>query len=78
MYVRVDAVPGSKKERVTKIAKNKYKIEVKEPAERNLANKRIHEVLSAIFEIPKTQISMLTGHRSRSKMYSIEKKPISS
>ena len=74
MYVRVEAVPGAKKERVTKVDETKYKIEVKEPAERNLANKRIKVILSELLDVPPNQISLLTGHRSSSKIYSVEDK----
>lgn len=72
MYVRVEAIPGARKERITKKSSGKYQIAVREPAERNLANKRIKEILSELFNVPHNQISMLTGHRSSSKMYSIE------
>ena len=72
MYVHVQAVPKSRKERVTKVSESKLYIEVKEPRERNLANKRIREILAQEFQVSLTQVVMLTGHRSSSKMYSVE------
>ena len=72
MYVKVEAVPGMRKERITKLSENKFKIEIKEPRERNLANKRIQQILAVEFSIPVTHVKMLTGHRSSSKMYSID------
>lgn len=74
MYVKVDAVPGAKKEKVVKLDSNKFRIEVKEPAQRNMANKRIQQILAKEFGVIVTHVSMLTGHRSSSKMYSIEEK----
>ena len=72
MYIHVQAVPGSRRERVTKIDEAKFYIEVREPRERNLANKRIREILAKEFGVALTQVRMLTGHRSSSKMYSVE------
>lgn len=76
MYIRVDAIPDSRKEVVTKLDDTKYKIAVKEPAQQNRANRRIQEILSDLFNVPTNQISMLTGHRSSRKMFSIEEKRI--
>lgn len=72
MYVHVQAVPKSRKERVTKVSESKLYIEVKEPRERNLANKRIREILAQEFQVSLAQVVMLTGHQSSSKMYSVE------
>lgn len=72
MYVHVQAVPKSQKERVTKVSESKLYIEVKEPRERNLANKRIREILAQEFQVSLAQVVMLTGHRSSSKMYIVE------
>ena len=72
MYIKVDAVPGARKEKVTRVSSNKFKIDVKEPRERNLANKRILNILVIEFSVPVTQVKMLTEHQSSSKMYSIE------
>jgi uncharacterized protein YggU (UPF0235/DUF167 family) len=72
MYVRVHAYPGAKKEKVTSKKDSVFEISVKEPAERNLANKRIRQILAEFFSVPVTQVTMLTGHQSSSKMFSIE------
>lgn len=72
MYIRVHAMPGMRKESVTKVDDATFNITVKEPAERNLANRRIRELLAREFKVPVAQVTMLTGHRSSSKMYSIE------
>jgi uncharacterized protein YggU (UPF0235/DUF167 family) len=73
MYIRVHAVPGARKETVTKESDTVFYIAVKEPAEQNLANKRVREILAQEFDVTTAQVRMLTGHHSRSKMYSIEK-----
>lgn len=72
MYVHVRAVPGAKKERITKESDTEFYIEVREKAERNMANRRIIELLGVAFGVKVNQVKMLTGHRSPSKMFSIE------
>jgi uncharacterized protein YggU (UPF0235/DUF167 family) len=71
MYIRVHANPGARKERVMKIDDTTYQIAVKEPAERNMANTRIREILSEEFNVPVTEVKILTGHRSSSKILSV-------
>lgn len=71
MYIRVHVNPGARKGRVMKIDDTTYQIAVKEPAERNMANTRIREILSDEFNVPISEVKILTGHRSSSKMLSI-------
>lgn len=73
MYIRVHAIPGAKRERVVKEDDTTYLIAVKEPAERNLANGRIAELVAEEMGISTAQVRLLTGHRSCSKLYSIER-----
>jgi uncharacterized protein YggU (UPF0235/DUF167 family) len=73
MYVRVHAKPDSRRERVTKESETVFYIEVKEPAERNLANKRIREILASVFAIAPAQIRIVTGHHSSSKIYDVDR-----
>lgn len=70
MYIRVNATPGAKKELVTKIAPDRYVICVKEPAERNLANGRVRELLARELGLPVTALKIISGHRSPHKIFS--------
>lgn len=72
MYIRVHAIPGARNESVTKEKDGVLYIAVREKAERNMANKRIREIVAQEYGVPLTQVTLLTGHRSSSKMYSIE------
>lgn len=72
MYVKVHATPGAKKEKVEKESETVFDISVKEPAKRNLANERIRELLCAEFGLKKEKVRMLSGHRSPSKMFSVD------
>lgn len=73
MYVRVHVVASAKRESVTKKSDTEFTITVQEPAERNMANKRIHLLLARELNISQTQVKMLTGHHSSTKLYSVEK-----
>ena len=72
MYVRVHVIAGARKECITKHKDGVLYISVREKAERNMANKRIREILAQEYGITLAQVTLLTGHRSSSKMYSIE------
>lgn len=72
MYVRVEAKPGARRESILQTDDKTYSISVKEPAERNLANKRIRELLAEHLEVPFKKIKMISGHRSPRKIFTID------
>ena len=72
MYIHVRATPGAKRESFIETDNKNFSIAVKEPAERNLANTRIREVLADHFRVPVTKVKIITGHRSQQKMVDIE------
>ncbi|MEK7614653.1 MAG: DUF167 domain-containing protein [Patescibacteria group bacterium] len=71
MYIHVKVTPGAKRESLKKLKTDHYAILVKEPAERNLANRRVTELLSAHLATPLGKIRLVNGHRSPSKIFSI-------
>ena len=71
MYIRVHVTPGARKERVTKKSPDVFYISVKEPAERNLANTRVRQIIAAECGVALAQVRVLTGHQSSSKMISV-------
>ena len=71
MYVHVRVTPGAKKERVSQKNDTEFEIFVREKAERNMANRRIMELLGVAFQVPTTKVKMLTGHRSPSKIFDV-------
>lgn len=72
MQIKVKVIPDSKKEVVKKESDTTYRIMVKEPTERNQANIRIKDLLLAELGLKKGQLRMISGHRSTSKVFSIE------
>ncbi len=73
MYIKVKVQAGAKKEKITEKSDNRFEISVKEPAERNLANTRILEIIANIFEINIKSVRIISGHQSPSKIISVNK-----
>jgi len=71
MYVKVRVIAGAKKELFQPVSAGHFKISVKEPAERNLANRRIVELVAAHYKLQPKQVHIISGHTSPSKILSI-------
>ncbi len=72
MYIKVRVTAGAKREAVTKVSKSSYKISVREPAERNLANTRVIELVAIELHVLANKVRIINGHQSPSKMLSIQ------
>jgi len=73
MYIKVRVIAGAKKEHVVRESDEAFTLHVKEPAERNLANKRVIEIIAGEFGVPTGNVRMVTGHHSPGKILSVEK-----
>ena len=71
MYIKVIAIAGAKKEKFVKKAEDVFEISVREKAERNMANKRILQLISENFLIPVSKIKIINGHHHPHKLISI-------
>jgi len=67
----VSARPGSGKELVEDLGDNKYKVWVREPADKGSANKAVILALSKHLDIPRSQLIIRTGHISRNKIVEV-------
>lgn len=72
MYMRVRATAGAKKERLERQGPDHFDIWVKEPAERNLANARIRELVARELGVKMHAVRIISGHRSQMKVMSID------
>ena len=72
MYVRVNVVAGAKKEVVTKVGPLRYDMCVQQHAERNLANKRVRELVAKEALARIEDVRIISGHRSPHKIFSIK------
>ena len=72
MYLKVRVVPGSKKESFVQENDDIFAISVREPAERNMANDRVCELVARHFNISRSKVKIVTGHHSRSKILAVD------
>ncbi len=72
MYIKVFVTPGAKKEKVEEKS-DTLAISVRELATGNRANTRVREILAEKFGVPLGKVRILTGHRSRAKMISVNR-----
>ncbi len=72
MYIHVKVKAGAKRELFFEISKDHFSASVREAAERNMANKKVLELVAGHFKIPVAKIKMISGHHSPSKILSIE------
>jgi len=71
MYIKVKVLAGMKREEFEKVKENEFKINVKEKAENNLANKRIMLLIANHFGVNLNKISIISGHHSPSKILTV-------
>lgn len=74
MYIKVRAKTKQKKESVKQTSPDHLEISVKEPAERNLANERIIEMVRDHFKVYNGVVRIVSGHHSPSKILDVDKK----
>ena len=72
MNIIVFTIPNSKKPEIVKISENNYKVKVDAPALKNSANKRLIEILSEHFKVPRYSISIIKGLKSKNKIVCID------
>lgn len=73
MYIKVKVKTNAKKEKIVKKSEDHFDISVKEPAERNLANKKVLELVRNYFKVYNGKVRIVSGHHSPSKIISLDK-----
>ncbi|MGB9620930.1 MAG: DUF167 domain-containing protein [Brevinematia bacterium] len=71
MIIEVKVKPKSSKEGFLKIEERKFEVSVIEPPEKGKANKRVIEILSEHFKVPKSNIKLIKGETSKIKLFEI-------
>ncbi len=69
--------PNAREARVVKVSEDYFEVRVDERAVGNRANKRLVEILSEHFNIPKSRITILTGIKTRNKTIQVTLERIS-
>jgi len=69
--VRVFVRPNSRRDEVIREG-DVLIISVTDPPRKGKANKKVVELLASYFKVKKSQVSIISGHRSREKVVEIE------
>jgi uncharacterized protein YggU (UPF0235/DUF167 family) len=72
--IKVKAFPSSKKEKVVNTGEHTFDMYVREPAQRNMANRRVKELVAHELGVEISSVQMRTGARSRTKTFSVNMK----
>jgi len=72
MLIKVKAHPLSKEDKVIKKDKDSFDVFVEAKPERNMANKRIIELLSDYFNLPQSKVKMIKGFKDCNKIFDIK------
>jgi len=71
MKIAVKVKTGSKQTRVEKLSDNSFSVWVKEKPQEGKANYAVREALAGHFDLPKSRVTLLSGKRSKTKLFEI-------
>lgn len=71
MLIKVKVNVLSKEDKVIKKSEDSFEVFVKVDAQRNVANKRIIELLAEYFNLPQYRIKMIKGFKESNKIFNI-------
>ncbi len=69
MYLKIKVIPDAKNQKIEKLDDDSWRVWVKVPAENNLANNRVLELVRDAY--PNQPVRIISGHHSPSKIISI-------
>ena len=72
MYIKAKVAAGAKKESIIKVSADTVKVAVREPRERNMANRRVMELVAEHFGVSAGRVRLISGHHSSSKILSVD------
>ena len=72
MYVHVKVQAGAKLEKIVKKTEDHFEVSVRAPAQRNLANRRVVEVMAENFGLGAGKVRIISGHHSPSKILDVD------
>lgn len=71
MKLTIFAKPSAKETKIEKVDEATYKVFVKEPPVKGMANRAIIEAIAVYFDAPKNSPRIISGYTSRTKVIEI-------
>jgi uncharacterized protein YggU (UPF0235/DUF167 family) len=72
IYIKAVVSTQMKKDSITEKSTDHFIITVKEKAERNMANKKVIELLASYFNVSNSKIRIINGHRHSHKLLVVD------
>ena len=72
IYIKVIVVAGAKKENIVAKKPDHFEISVKEKAKRNMANKKVIELIASYFKVPIKKVRIVNGHHHPHKLLVVD------
>jgi len=72
MKISVKVKPNSRESRVENLGEKRFLVAVKAPPQEGRANREVVEILATYFCVPKSQIALVGGLKSKQKIVEIE------
>ena len=73
MKIKVQVKPRSKREGVEVLADGSYRVRAHAPPTQGKANERVRELLAQHFKVSPSRVQLISGAKSRIKIYNIER-----
>lgn len=70
MYIKVKVITKAKKEEINRLSDTALELRLREPAERNMANDRVLEIVREMY--PGVAVRMVSGHHHPTKILSVD------
>ena len=64
--------PKSRKQEITKLDENSYKIHVRSAPSKGEANEEVRRLVAKNWDVPISRVKIARGHRSRDKLVTIQ------
>ena len=74
MYLKVIVKTRAKKESILMKSKDHFEVSVKERAEKNMANKRVIEILASYLKVSIQKVRIVNGHHHPHKLLVVDTK----
>ena len=74
IYLNIRVHPRSRKQDITQIDSDTYKVRVLAPPSKGEANKEVMKIIAAHFGLPVSLVQIVRGHASRDKVVAIQRK----
>ena len=71
MYIKVTVFTDRKTDTIRKVEEQRFEVLTRQPAERNLANERVRELVADIYGVATDNVRIVSGHHHPKKLIGV-------